>query len=204
MFNCQKLRGWCLFLCSILILHFVPVNAQTNKSIIEQLDNAKCKDSVFQLDDGIIDGKKFLRRAIYVDCPIENTWQLLLDPDEVNKTVPKLKKYEILETFSDSMILLCSSKPRWYLKTYTCTVSVILEPIKKIRWVQTGGDFKAMECSWELYSITPEKTVAIFSLHFKLGGVIPGFLVNWGINNGLPGMMVKVKEWLSGEDLSED
>lgn len=199
----QSQRAWAILAGLILVFNFCFSNAQANENIFEQLDRAKCKDSVFHLHDSLLGEKKYLRRAIYVDRSIEDIWQLLLDPDEVYNTIPKLKNYEILKTYTDSMILLCSAKPRWYLKTYACTVSVILEPVKKIQWIQTGGDFKAMECSWELHSIAPERTLAIFSLHFKLGGVIPGFLVNWGVKNGLPDMMIHVREWLSGKDFTE-
>lgn len=160
--------------------------------------------NVIKLADTTIGEYKFMRRAIWIDkYPLE-IWDLLTNPEEIKNFMPKLKKYELLESYPDSQIFLCAAKPKWYLKTYECKVSVILQPFSEIWWIRTDGDFDEFRCCWLLEQQNDSSTMATYHIYMELGGIIPEFLVKWGVKKGLDEMMGYCQEWIESKSTDKE
>jgi len=157
-------------------------------------DQPSQTNEVTKLSDTTINEFKYMRRAIRINKLPIDIWSLLTNPDEIKNFMPKLKKYELEKSFPDSQVFLCAAKPRWYLKTYECKVSVISKPFSEIWWIRTDGDFDEFRCCWLLEQQSDSSTVATYLVYVELGGVVPEFLVKWGIKKGLD-KMCRVPRW---------
>jgi ribosome-associated toxin RatA of RatAB toxin-antitoxin module len=162
-------------------------------------------DGVDELPDTLIEGKKFLRRALLLEQPREKVWNVFIKPEEAKSFMPKLKKYEILESHSDSQKVLCVGKPCWFLKTFTCTLNVQLRKPQEISWKQESGDLKSLEGFWKLSEVKGGKTLAVYAIHCDPGMIIPDFIINRAIKRDLTRMLNSVKKRIAliyeGEDV---
>ncbi len=158
---------------------------------------------VYVLPDTTVDGQVFMQRSIFVDNTIDSVYRLLVDPGEISNFLPKLKEYNLIESRPDTQFYFCVAKPTWFLGTYECTVSVILDEPHEVRWVRTGGDFDDLRCTWHLRQIDPSITQAVYLLHFDLGGILPDGLVNRMIKSRLEKTMRNCMDWL-GEGSQND
>jgi ribosome-associated toxin RatA of RatAB toxin-antitoxin module len=179
----------------VLTLHGA-IRASSGDALLEDLGRGKLRDSVFELPDTVIGSETFVRRAVVIGRTVQEIWPLLEDLGRVKEMIPKIDTFKVLEIHPDSAVVLCRAKPKWYLKTFSCSLFVTSRKCEKMRWVRTGGDFDALECSWEFFPLADGRTLALFSIHFELGGLIPGFLVKAAMKGTLPKMMLHFRDWI--------
>jgi ribosome-associated toxin RatA of RatAB toxin-antitoxin module len=179
----------------LLLAQIVPVvcNADSQATVVRG-DNL---DGVVRLPDTAIAGIDFMRWAIMVPSSVEDIWFRLNDSSEIIRHWPMVKQYVVLETNGDSSLILCAAKPKWYLKTYRCTVSVARTPQSMISWERTGGDFRDLRCYWRLLPVSSDTTIAVFGIHLDAGGVIPSFLLRMRLTKLMTNAVAYCRNWLS-------
>lgn len=188
---------WVLAILLVLLLPGIGSAVTSGDVILQGISRTERQTGVYQLPDTLVDSRTFIRRAVIVNGPVGDIWPLLMNPDRIMEMMPQIKEFEILESHLDSTVMLCKAKPKWYLKTFACTLFVACKAFEKMRWVRTGGDFKSLECSWEFLPMTNGNMLAIFSIHFELGGLIPAFLVTRATKSTLPEMMLRFRDWIA-------
>jgi ribosome-associated toxin RatA of RatAB toxin-antitoxin module len=146
------------------------------------------------MPDTTIGGKRFLRRAVLLDCPPEGVWDMLVDTAEVWNIMPKLKKCKLLFDGPDSQLVLFEAKPLWFLKTFSCVLVRQFERPRTISWRRSSGDFKALEGFWELLPETDGRTLAVYCVHFVPGSILQQWFVDVALRRGISEMLTILVE----------
>lgn len=196
----RTMLAFCLVLSATLMGIGNLIAANSSDSAVPDARNTHYRRDVIVLPDTILNGVKFIRRAVILCESREAIWRVLVDPQEAKGFMPKLKQFQVLQDFVDSQIVLCKGKPSWLLKTFSCKLKLRFESGRRIFWERIEGDFDRLDGSWELVRLDDVNTLAIYSVHCEPGTVIPQFVIDCGIKRDLPKMLHSLAERLAQPD----
>lgn len=127
--------------------------------------------------------------AILIEAPPDRVWQAITDYDNLHRTLPKVVHSRVVERHGNDVLLEQRGKAGILIFEITVRFRLQLheEPLKRVTFEQTEGDFSLYRGSWELEPVDEGRaTILRYHAEMKPGFFAPPILVSFVQRQDLP------------------
>jgi uncharacterized protein YndB with AHSA1/START domain len=106
-----------------------------------------------------------------VPASIERCWAVVEDLSRAPEWQQGLEAVTVIERDADGRPLVCDTATDAKFRTINCRVRLRYDPPHRMAFTRISGDASAMEGSWELEALGPDRTRATYALAVDPGRV---------------------------------
>jgi hypothetical protein len=106
-----------------------------------------------------------------LNASLERCWEVVADLSRAPEWQQGLVEVTVVERDGEGRPLVCDTVTDAKFRQVRCRVRLSYEPPTRMAFTRISGDAQAMEGSWELEALAPERTRATYSLAVDPGKV---------------------------------
>jgi hypothetical protein len=136
-------------------------------------------------------------RAVFaISADPDTIWNAITDYAHFTQIFDGVKKITVLEKKHDD------AKVEYWVNALFKEYHYVLDRDLKrdqclLTWNRISGDLSRVEGSWTMYSTPQEGTnLLVYESFVKVGGVVPGGLVQWGVKRKAHSMAIRLRKWV--------